>query len=142
MADSTPLLADFDDNPPNISTSNQEFNAQTGTPSEPVPASAHFKRPTTTLTIIILVCSIITVALLIANGVIVTWGPFTMYRWIMDDALSATVGLGIFVRLTPLFFRFPFRPFHKPVHETNTLSRYSSPSSCQSLISASIFRFC
>lgn len=108
MADSTPLLADFDDNDtPHIDTNNEEFETQAGVPNDPAPASSHFKRPIKILTIIILVCSIITVALLIANDIIVTYGPFTTYRWYIYDALNSTVGLGIFVR-TP----FPFPHSH------------------------------
>ena len=103
MADSTPLLADFDDNDtPHIDTNNEEFETQAGVPNDPAPASSHFKRPIKILTIIILVCSIITVALLIANDIIVTYGPFPTYRWYIYDALNSTIGLGIFVR-TPFF---------------------------------------
>lgn len=98
MAESSRLLGDVDgeDHTAHIDTSNDEFEAQAGIPGEQLPASAHFKRPSKILTTIIAVCSAVTVALLIANYIIITCGPL---QWYIYRAQESTIGLGIFVRV-------------------------------------------
>jgi hypothetical protein len=86
MAEATPLLADIDENTAHI---DDEF--------EKTPASAHFKRLIRVLTIIAVVLSAVTVALLIANYIIFRHAPLRYYNW---DAKDATKKLGTFMFIT------------------------------------------
>ena len=118
MAESSRLLSDVDgeDQTPHVNIDNDEFEAQDGVSTEHIPASARFKRPSKILTIMIAVCSALTVALLITIYVTVTIGPF---NWYIHRAQEAAVGLGIFVSILP----FPSTPslFHAlPAHSQLT----------------------
>jgi hypothetical protein len=98
MAESTPLLNDIDENTRHIDTRTDEFEAQTNLLAETTPASAHFKPFIRILIIITLVLSTLTVALLIANYIIVRHAPFGWYTWDAQEA-SKTLAIFLFVSL-------------------------------------------
>ena len=86
MAEITPLLDDIDDSYPH----NGEFEGEAH-----VPTTAYFKRLVKILIIITLILSTFTIALLIANYIIVCIS-LSRYRW---DVRDSSVGLGIVVRI-------------------------------------------
>jgi len=98
MAETTPFLDDIDDN----NLGNIEYDAQTGVHRKSTPLSAYFKRPIKGLYIVTSVSAALSVALLIANYIIITCAPF-MNRWTGQWTRGRCLGLGISAFISLIF---------------------------------------
>jgi len=97
MAQPSSLFDPFDENTPHLDNNSE---AQTNVLTKMAQASAYYKRPIQILIIITLILSTLTIALLIANLIVIKHAPFGYYT---DYARGPTKQLLIFVCIPNLF---------------------------------------